>query len=92
MAYIKKKRKEKAVNIDFKFQLNTNLVKLRKNFVGNTCARVSFLIKLQARCFQARCFAKNLLRTPLQNTSGDCVCDASQKSDEILENNSQYFS
>ena len=30
MAYIKKKRKEKAVNIDFTFQLNTNLVKLRK--------------------------------------------------------------
>ena len=61
------------------------VLKNLSKFTESTCARVSFLIKLQAsglqlywKRFWLRCFPMNFekfLRTPfLQNTSGGCFC------------------
>ena len=58
-------------------------LEISQNFQENTCARVSFLIKLPVtlskKRFWHRCFPGNLakfLRTLfLQNTSGSCFCN-----------------
>ena len=47
-------------------------LEILQNSLENTCAKVSFLIKLQAcRCFSVN-FVKCLRSPVLQNTSGGC--------------------